>query len=166
MTATLSSKMNGLFVFITIKGSSVGGKKYKYDDTCDIRTSDHEVIVDYSSQHVWKTGDPLLMDNNLDTFIFIRDTQNECFSYAGKVSTRSVLRARSDAAPLRMRFTIKMAPNTKWMSRKVFVPPQEEQYNGKAGRFKARVYDALGAVPVKGNGLTTGIVPIRWRASE
>jgi hypothetical protein len=157
--------MDALFVFITVKGSTVKGKKYRYDDTCSVCERDNEVIIDYSSQMVWKTGDPLLMNENLKTFIFIRDTQKECFKYAGKVSSRSVLRARSEDAPLRMRFTIKMAPNTKWNSSKEFVPPQDENQRGTSGRFKTRVYNALGALPMKGNSVTTGIVPVRWTAA-
>lgn len=160
MQATIVT-MDALFVFITKAGAVVDGQKYVYNDDYRVCHENNVITIDYSSQKVWKTGDNLLKQN-VPTFIFIRMSMRETFKYAGQVRFRQVLHERSKDAPLCMRFTLNIVPNTMYTSGKEFAPLSCMD----AGRYKRGVYKTLGAIPTKGNGITTGIVPVRWdRAS-
>lgn len=144
-------------MFITLLGTVVNGEKYVYNDVYNEDTKKREAVIEYSSQKVWKTGDNLLKQD-IPTFIFIRRTSRNKFRYAGQVRQRMVLRERSADAPLRMRFNVNV-PHTATME----FPPVP---NMMSGRYKQSVYNALNVTPTKGNGIQTGIVPVRWNRAH
>jgi hypothetical protein len=144
---------NTLFLFITAEGVTVCGKTYDYRDILT-PTDEGHIQLDYWSQAKRKTGDPLLLDENLHTFIFYRMNDKRPFKMVGTVRQRTLLQERTREHPLLVRFIIDPLPQREFMP----IP-----YMG-IGKYKLGVFQGMRAEPTISNPTPVGIVPVRMMA--
>jgi hypothetical protein len=149
---------NAVFLFVTKGGTCVWSSDgYKYDDR--VFYENGVMYMDFVSQKRWKVNDVHLLNNDNNTFVFLRESGVEPFRYIGRVRERNVRAQRSASSPLVMRFRME-TQSTSWCTCNQVFPPMPFTGHGK---YKMGVYDVTRAVPLKGNGLISGIVPVRFR---
>jgi len=152
------AQRTGLFLFITRDGANVWSESGGYFYKDDVYYENGTVCVEFASQKRWKLNDVKLMAADENTFIFLRESNKEPFRFLGRVRERQVRAPRTDSDPLLMKFTMDTQA-TSWCTRNQVFPPVP--FRGM-GKYKLGVYDATGAVPVKGDGIVSGIVPVRF----
>ena len=144
-------EFNAVMLFATLKGTSVRGKKYDYQDKLAVGSRE----ITFPSQEVWKTRDGMLQDTNIDTYMFVRNKKTEHFYFAGKVTERRLVCARTSTTPLTMHLTLDPKDRSMCYPNQVFLATKTG-----TGKFKTAVYKALKATPTKGDGIAQGIVPV------
>lgn len=150
--------MSSAFIFVTMKSTAIGGLIYEYDDKLAIartRSGCHRLL--YSAQKVHKTGDSVLLHYD-NLYVFVRESKQNAFWFAGKVVERSVHSQRTKYCPLKMNF--KVDPLNSDLGTSAGQLFERESADKGMGCFKRAVYRTLGATPLKGDGVAIGIVPV------
>ncbi len=146
---------DAVFLFINIKGATVKGKFYLYDDKTMLKHRTNE----YEGMKIRTDGDKYLIDITKPMHVIVRETVGHPFIYYGQTVNPEVVSLRTTTDPPRIKYDFDtnagiVAPLT------TLKPPTRSSTN------KEYVFQALNAVPVIKNWRYRGIVPVRFIKQE